>query len=109
MVVGDDGYHRRLRRLRPGHLFGRVTACVITGTGLLTLAVVTAQVASSLIADRPGRVECDPQAQPGPPQVALAELDRLLARIEQLLTAPATPSPRRAAGAPGPEPSGGQP
>jgi hypothetical protein len=76
------------------------------GVGLLTLAVVTAQVASSFVTQGPSRARRGPQAEPvGPraepatPQVTLAELDRRLARIEQLLTA-AMPSPQRAAGPP---------
>jgi voltage-gated potassium channel len=87
---------------------GRITACFIMGIGLLTLAVVTAQVASSFIAQRPSRAERSPQAEPVPLE-ALAELDRRLARIEQLLTAAAEPAPRRAAGPPGQEPSSGRP
>ena len=39
---------------------GRVTACFVMGIGLLTLAVVTAQVASSFVAQGTGK------AQPGP-------------------------------------------
>ncbi len=72
---------------------GRVTACFIMGIGLLTLAVVTAQVASSFVAQGPSRTRPDPQPEPEPtaPEVTLAELDRRLARIEELLTA-ATPS-----------------
>ena len=88
---------------------GRITACFIMGIGLLTLAVVTAQVASSFIADRPRRAETDPPAAPGLPQVSLAELDRRLARIEQLLTATAASSPRPAPEAPGQQPSSHQP
>jgi voltage-gated potassium channel len=67
---------------------GRVTACFIMGTGLLTLAVVTAQVASSFVAQGPSRAR--PAAPPGEAarrEVTLAELDQRLARIEHLLTA----------------------
>jgi voltage-gated potassium channel len=66
---------------------GQLTACFIMATGLLTLAVVTAQVASSFVAQGPS------QARPAPPEeavqreVTLAELDERLARIERLLTA----------------------
>jgi hypothetical protein len=101
VVVGGDGHHRRLRRLLPGHHTGRITAGLIMGIGLLTLAVVTAQVASSFVTQAPSRVRCSPQAEPVTPQVALAELDRRLARIEQLLTA--TPLSERVAGAGRPE------
>ena len=66
---------------------GRITACFIMGTGLLTLAVVTAQVASSFVAQGPSRAR---PAQPDEAvrrEVTLAELDQRLARIERLLTA----------------------
>jgi len=67
---------------------GRITACVIMGTGLLTLAVVTAQVASSFVAQGPSRARPAPQDdEPARREVTLAELDRRLARIERLLTA----------------------
>ena len=76
---------------------GRITACFIMGIGLLTLAVVTAQVASSFVAQAPSRAQRGPQVEPAAPEVTLAELDRRLARIEELLTAAATsPSPRAA-------------
>jgi voltage-gated potassium channel len=78
---------------------GRITACFIMGIGLLTLAVVTAQVASSFVAQGTGRAEPGQQAEPGTSEVTLAELGQRLARIEELMTAAATP-PRRAAGAP---------
>jgi voltage-gated potassium channel len=66
---------------------GRVTACLIMGTGLLTLAVVTAQVASSFVAQGPSRARPAPQDGAARREVTLAELDQRLARIEQLLTA----------------------
>jgi len=66
---------------------GRVTACFIMGTGLLTLAVVTAQVASSFVAQGPSRARPAPQDEAARREVTLAELDQRLARIEQLLTA----------------------
>jgi voltage-gated potassium channel len=85
---------------------GRVTAVFIMGTGLLTLAVVTAQVASSFVTQGPGNAQPGPQAEPGTgpqagpaPEVTLAELDRRLARIEELLTAATASSSHRAAGA----------
>jgi len=85
---------------------GRITASCIMGIGLLTLAVVTAQVASSFVAQGSTRARRRPQEEPAPPEVTLAELDRRLARIEQLLTAAAAPSSRPAAGTPGQEPGG---
>src|SRR5262249_59582580 len=81
---------------------GRVTACFIMGIGLLTLAVVTAQVASSFVSQGPSRAQQGPPAQPATPGTTLAELDQRLARIEQLLTA-TTPPPRGAAGAADPQ------
>jgi voltage-gated potassium channel len=83
---------------------GRVTACFIMGIGLLTLAVVTAQVASSFVSQEPRAGQDSLPRQPATPGTTLAELDQRLARIEQLLTA--TTPPPRAAGAPDPE-SGG--
>jgi voltage-gated potassium channel len=71
----------------PVTLSGRITAGFIMITGLLTLAVVTAQVASGFVAQGPRRVQRRPQPEAAPPEVTLAELDRRLARIEQLLTA----------------------
>jgi voltage-gated potassium channel len=71
----------------PVTLGGRITACFIMGTGLLTLAVITAQVASSFVTQGPRRAR---QAQPqeaAQREVTLAELDQRLARIERLLTA----------------------
>jgi voltage-gated potassium channel len=96
-TVGYDDYV-------PVTTAGRVTACFIMGIGLLTLAVVTAQVASSFVSQEPGRAQGGPPAHAATPGTTLAELDQRLARIEQLLTA--TTPPPRAAGAPGPE-SGG--
>src|SRR6516164_8987304 len=64
---------------------GRITACFIMGIGLLTLAVVTAQVASSFVAQDPSQAERLPQGKAATPEMTLAELDRRLARIEELL------------------------
>jgi len=69
------------------------------GIGLLTLAVVTAQVASSFVTQGAGKAQPGPQAEPAP-EVTLAELDRRLARIEELITAATASSSQRAAGAP---------
>jgi voltage-gated potassium channel len=85
---------------------GRITACAIMGIGLVTLAVITAQVASSFVAQGSGRAERDQQPDAAPREVTLAELDRRLARIEELLLAVAPSSPRAVA-APGRDPGGG--
>jgi voltage-gated potassium channel len=78
----------------PVTVTGRITAVLIMLIGLLTLAVVTAQVASSFVAQGPSRTQRRPQPQAAPPEVTLTELDRRLARIEELLTAAAPPSQR---------------
>jgi len=72
----------------PVTTWGRVTACFIMGTGLLTLAVVTAQVASSFVAQGSSRARPVPPGQAARREVTLAELDQRLARIERLLTPP---------------------
>jgi voltage-gated potassium channel len=85
---------------------GRVTACFIMGIGLTTLAVITAQVASSFVAQGVARARADrEEAEPAAPEVTLAELEQRLARIEALLTATAG-SPRTA---PTAEPGGDPP
>ena len=71
----------------PVTTWGRITACFIMGTGLLTLAVVTAQVASSFVAQGPGQATPAPQDEAASREVTSAELDQRLARIERLLTA----------------------
>jgi voltage-gated potassium channel len=82
---------------------GRITACFIMGIGLLTLAVVTAQVASSFVTQGPSRGRPGPQVEAATAEVTLAELDRRLARIEELLTASAASSSQRTTTAPEPE------
>jgi voltage-gated potassium channel len=74
---------------------GRITACFIMGIGLVTLAVLTAQVASSFITQSASRAQRGPQPEAASPEVTLAELDQRLARIEELLIA-AAPSSQRA-------------
>jgi voltage-gated potassium channel len=86
----------------PVTVYGRITAILIMLIGLLTLAVVTAQVASNFVAQGSGRTQRSPQPQPTPPEVTLAELNRRLARIEELLTASASsPQSAKAPGAQG--------
>jgi voltage-gated potassium channel len=91
----------------PVTIDGRITAVFIMFTGLLTLAVVTAQVASSFVAQTPSRAQRRPQPEAAPSGapsgVTLAELDRRLARIEELLLA-AVPSAQRPVEAPEREP-----
>ena len=64
---------------------GRATACFVMAIGLLTLAVVTAQVASSFVTQGPSQAERPPQGEAATPVMTMAELDRRLARIEELL------------------------
>ena len=71
----------------PVTTWGRITACFVMATGLLTLAVVTAQVASSFVAQSPGRPTPAPQDEAASGEVTPAELGERLARIERLLTA----------------------
>jgi voltage-gated potassium channel len=79
---------------------GRITASFIMAIGVLVLAVVTAQVASSFVAqasapgpaDQPAEQPADqpadqPAAQPADQAVTLAELGARLERIEAILTA----------------------
>jgi voltage-gated potassium channel len=84
---------------------GRITAVLIMLVGLLTLAIVTAQVASNFVAQGPSRAQRHPEPEAAPPEVTLAELDQRLARIEELLLA-AAPSSRRTAQAPEQRPGG---
>jgi voltage-gated potassium channel len=65
---------------------GRITAGFVMGIGLLTLAVITAQVASSFVAQASNRTQDKAPAEPPPREVTLTELDRRLARIEELIT-----------------------
>jgi voltage-gated potassium channel len=78
---------------------GRITAACIMGIGPLTLAVVTAQVASSFVAQGTSRDQRSQQIQTDPAEGTLAKLGRRVARIEALLTA-AAPSSRPTAQAP---------
>jgi voltage-gated potassium channel len=71
----------------PVTTWGRITACFIMGTGLLTVAVVTAQVASSFVTQAANRARPAPPDETARREVTLAELDERLARIERLLTA----------------------
>ena len=87
---------------------GRITACFVMGIGLLTLAVVTAQVASTFVTQGQGQAQPGPQAEPTH-EVTLAELDRRLARIEELITAATASSSPRTAGAPERDAGGGSP
>ena len=64
---------------------GRITACLIMGIGLVTLAVITAQVASSFVDQAARRRTANSTTDSGPVEVTLADLSARLARIEELL------------------------
>jgi hypothetical protein len=72
------------------------------GTGLLTLAVLTAQVASSFVSEGASRAR---RAEAATPDAMLVALDRRLARIEELLSSAAAAASRPAAPS-GQEPGG---
>ena len=65
---------------------GRVAAAFIMAIGILTLAVVTAQVSSSFVDQAARRRASMARAEPGSGEVTLADLAGRLARIEELLT-----------------------
>ena len=65
---------------------GRVAAAFIMAIGILTLAVVTAQVSSTFIEQATRRRASMARAEPGG-EVTLADLAGRLARIEELLVA----------------------
>jgi voltage-gated potassium channel len=71
----------------PVTVAGRITACLIMGIGVVTLAVITAQVASTFVAQGASRAARGPEPETAPSNVTLAELDQRLARIEDLLVA----------------------
>jgi voltage-gated potassium channel len=69
----------------PVTFLGRVAALFIMATGILTLAVVTAQVASSFVEQASRRRAAASESPPNPDEFALADLAERLARIEELL------------------------
>jgi voltage-gated potassium channel len=71
----------------PVTTLGRIAAVFIMAIGLVTLAVITAQVASSFV-DQAARRRADAAATAsGVPDITLADLADRLARIEALLSA----------------------
>jgi voltage-gated potassium channel len=75
----------------PVTVLGRLAALFIMATGILTLAVVTAQVASSFVEQASRRRASVDASSPKPNEVTLAELAERLARIEDLLKSNAGP------------------
>ena len=91
-MVGDhDGEHGRLRRLIPVTVAGEIAASVIMAIGVLTLAVVTAQVASSFV-DQSSRRTDRAATEPGGATMSMADLAQRLARIEELLSGHTPPN-----------------
>jgi voltage-gated potassium channel len=70
--------------------WGEVTAGFIMAIGILTLAVVTAQVSSSFVDQAASRRAAAARSEPHAPEVTLGDLAVRLARIEQLLTTSTT-------------------
>jgi voltage-gated potassium channel len=66
---------------------GQIAAACIMGIGILTLAVVTAQVASSFVDQAARRRANSTPMEPANGEVSMAELAQRLSRIEALLTA----------------------
>jgi voltage-gated potassium channel len=69
----------------PVTALGRLAALFIMATGILTLAVITAQVASSFVEQASRRRTAVAESPPNPNEVTLADLAERLARIEALL------------------------
>ena len=65
---------------------GQVAAAFIMAIGILTLAVITAQVSSSFVDQAARRRSRAADVEPGAGEVTLADLAGRLARIEELLT-----------------------
>ncbi len=70
----------------PVTVLGRIAACLIMAIGILTLAVVTAQVASTFV-DQARRGAAAAASQMTTGEVNLADLAQRLARMEELLRA----------------------
>jgi voltage-gated potassium channel len=70
----------------PVTALGRIAALFIMATGILTLAVVTAQVASSFVDQGSRRRAAVTSPRSESTEVSLAELAERLARIEELLS-----------------------
>jgi voltage-gated potassium channel len=79
----------------PVTTLGRIAALFIMAIGILTLAVVTAQVASSFVDQGSRRRAAADGARSEPTEVSLAELAERLDRIEELLSrnTGSTPNP----------------
>jgi voltage-gated potassium channel len=77
----------------PVTVAGRITACFIMSIGLLTLAVVTAQVASTFVTQGQRRNAREAKGEGPVEELSLPELHKRLERIEALIIAmSATPT-----------------
>jgi voltage-gated potassium channel len=70
---------------------GRIVASLIMAIGIVTLAVVTAQVSSSFIEQAARRRAATVTIEPDPTDASMADIASRLARIEELLASPSTP------------------
>jgi voltage-gated potassium channel len=80
---------------------GKVAAALIMAIAVLTLAVVTAQVAASFMDQAARRREASSAATPAGPELSLDDVMHRLARIEALLTEHLSANLRGESGAPG--------
>ena len=65
---------------------GQIAASLIMAIGILTLAVITAQVASAFVDQAARRRAASTPAEPAADEVSIADIARRLARIEALLS-----------------------
>jgi voltage-gated potassium channel len=72
--------------LYPVTVAGQIAASLIMAIGILTLAVITAQVASAFVDQAARRRAASMPAEPAPDAVSIADIARRLARIEELLS-----------------------
>ncbi len=72
---------------------GQIVASFIMAIGILTLAVVTAQVSSTFVEQAARRRELPAEPSPNPGEVTLADLAQRLARIEAHLGSDEAPGP----------------
>jgi voltage-gated potassium channel len=69
---------------------GQIAASLIMAIGIMTLAVITAQVASAFVEQAARRRTSATPPQPAATEVSVADLAQRLARIEELLTSRST-------------------
>lgn len=69
---------------------GRIAATLVMAIGILTIAVITAQVASSFVDQAARRRAASTPAEPAITEVSMADIAQRLTRIEELLTSSST-------------------